>query len=68
MKWIERSSDVAELAVNDPKLAEAQAIAVGRFFNAVRNEIGPGFKTSKTRRPTDNEQEDTPEVGVASEA
>jgi len=43
LKWIERSSEASELAVNDTKLAEVQAQAIARFFTVVRQELAGCF-------------------------
>jgi len=43
MKWIEHASEASELAVSDTRLAEAQARAIGQFFNVLRDTIRAGF-------------------------
>lgn len=50
MKWIDHSSEASELAVSETRLAEAQAEAIGRFFNVVRTAIAANFAPPKKRR------------------
>lgn len=49
MKWIEHASEASELAVSDARLAEAQARAIGQFFNVLRETIKPSFGPGATR-------------------
>lgn len=49
MKWLEHASEASELAVSDTRMAEAQARAIGQFFNVVRNTIKAGFAPEPPR-------------------
>lgn len=43
LKWMDHMSDAAELALGDPELAEAQALSVVTFFDAVHRALEPHF-------------------------
>ena len=43
LKWMDHTSDAAELALGDPELAEAQAQSVTAYFEVILSALRPHF-------------------------
>jgi hypothetical protein len=51
LKWLDHTSDAAELALGDPELSEAQAQSITTFFQSVLTALQPYFPSENGRAP-----------------